>query len=565
MTVEQTIMTVILALGGLGLFLYGMKLLGDGLELAAGSKLRQILEKLTTNRYLGAFVGLVVTAVIQSSTTVSVMVVGFVNAGLMTLSQAIGVIMGANIGTTITSLILSINIAQYMPVLICIGAFMVVLSKKNNTKHIGQIIAGFGILFFGMTTMSDNLKPLASSDFFQSVITSVENPIIGILFGIIFAGITQSSSATVGVLQALGMAGALTLPHAAYIIYGINIGACSTAVISSIGATRAAKRTAMSHVIFNVIGTLMFTLVTIFTPYLAWVHSAAEGIAPGNVPLQISILHVTFNIISTIILLPCSGIITKIACMVIPGEDAMETEACRLKYVDERILNTPPIAVNQITKEIDRMGRLSRRNFGLAMQALLTKDEKLIEKVEENEQVIDYLNQEITTYLVKINGLSLEDTDRVKIGSYFHVVSDMERIGDHAENIGEMTSMLIRKNENFSEAAITEINDLKDHVVALMDDAMEMFDSKSYSQKAVDEVSRIEQEIDDKTAQYKDNHIDRLGNGKCSATVGTIFMELLTNLERIADHGTNIAFSAYPSQHAPHNEAEAMMEQKASV
>lgn len=563
----QTIQTVILALGGLGLFLYGMKLLGDGLELAAGAKLRQILEKLTTNRYLGAFVGLVVTAVIQSSTAVSVMVVGFVNADLMTLSQAIGVIMGANIGTTITSLILSINIAQYMPILIFFGAFMVVLSKKNNTKYIGQIIAGFGILFFGMTTMSDNLKPLAQSEFFEGLITSVSNPAVGILFGILFAAVTQSSSATVGVLQALGLAGALALPNAVYIVYGINIGACSTAVISSIGATKAAKRTAMSHVIFNTLGTAMFTLFTLIpnsegnSMFLGWI----QQIAGDNIPFQISLLHVVFNVASTLILLPCSGMITRIACFIIRGKDEEESEAARLKYVDERILKTPPIAVNQITKEIDRMGKLAKRNFELSMDALLSRDEKLLEKVEENEEVIDYLNQAITTYLVKINGLSLEDSDRVKIGSYYHVVSDMERIGDHAENICEMAKMAISKNETFSETAIEEIKDLRQSVSSLLETSMSMFESTRYNQKAVDLVSETEQSVDDKTENYKSNHIDRLTEGKCNATVSTLFMELLTNLERIADHGTNIAFSLYPNQRAPHNEAEALMEQRSSV
>lgn len=551
---QQTMMQIIRAMGGLGLFLYGMKLLGDGLELAAGSKLRVILEKLTSNRFLGALVGIVVTAIIQSSTAVSVMVVGFVNANLMTLSQGIGVIMGASIGTTVTSLILSINIAQYMPILIFIGAFMVVLSKKNNTKYFGQIIAGFGILFYGMTTMSDNLKPLAQSDFFQSIIVSVGNPAIGIIFGMIFAAVVQSSSATVGVLQALGAAGALALPNAVYMIYGIHIGACVTSVISSIGASKAARRTSVSYVIFSLFGVVMFTLITLFTPFVSWVQSAAGE----NVALQISLVHIIFSIVSTLVLLPCSDIITKIACIIIPGEEETDKEACRLKYVDERILKTPPIAVNQITKEIERMGNLSKRNFELSMQSLLNKDEKLIETVEENEEVIDYLNQSITTYLVKINGLSLEDSDRVKIGSYYHVVSDMERIGDHAENICELAAMAINKNETFSPTAIKEINDLKKLVDTVMDKSMEMFGSRQYNQKMVDLISNTEQEIDDKTDLYKSNHIERLSKGSCNATVSTLFMELLTNLERIADHSTNIAFSLYPNQRAPHNESEAI-------
>lgn len=533
---------VILALGGLGLFLYGMKLLGDGLELAAGAKLRVILEKLTSNKFLGALVGVVVTAIIQSSTAVSVMVVGFVNAGLMTLTQAMGVIMGATIGTTVTSLILSFNIAQYMPVLICVGAFMVSLSKRNNTKYVGQIIAGFGILFFGMTTMSDNLKPLASSDYFQSMITSVSDPLVGIIFGTVFAGVVQSSSATVGVLQALGAAGALTLPNAVYIVYGIHIGACVTSVISSIGASKAAQRTALSYVIFSVLGTIMFTVLTIFTPFVSWVEVLTD-----NVSLQISLVHIIFSIISTIVLLPCNNLIIKMSYWIIRGEENVDKEACHLKYVDERILKTPPIAVNQVTKEIQRMGRLAKKNFILSMEALLELDKKKIEQVEENEEVIDYLNHTITGYLVKINGLAIEDTDREKIGKFYHVVSDMERIGDHAENICEIAGMQIDKNEIFSDKAISEINELKELVTNVIDNSLQIFDGTSRDRAMFKLVGDTEQMIDDKTELFKDNHIERLRNGECDATVGTLFMELLTNLERIADHSTNIAFSFFPN------------------
>ena len=554
MTFDQTtIMQIILALGGLGLFLYGMRLLGEGLELAAGAKLRDILEKLTTNRFLGALVGVIVTAIIQSSTAVSVMCVGFVNASIMNISQAMGVIMGATIGTTVTSVLLSIQISDYAPLAIFIGAVMVMFMKKNNQKYIGQIIAGFGILFFGMTTMSSNLEPLASSDFFSTIITSVSNPFIGVIFGIFFAALLQSSSAAVGVLQALGAISALTLPNAVYMVYGIHIGACVTAVISAIGASKDAKRTALSYVLFTVFGTAIFTLLSLFTPFNAFIESVTD-----NIPFQISLVHILSSIIATLLILPAEGLIVKLSYIVIRGDEEGEKEACRLKYVDERLLQTPPIAVNQITKEIDRMGKLAKRNFQLSMESLLNMDEKLIDVVEENEEVIDYLNQAITTYLVKLNGLSLEDSDRVRIGSFYHVVSDMERIGDHAENICELASMAINKNEIFSSIAIGEINDLKKLVDTVMDNSLEMFESRSYSQKKVDLISNTEQEIDDKTDLYKANHIERLSDGKCSARVGTLFMELLTNLERIADHSTNIAFSLYPNQHAPHSEAEAM-------
>ena len=542
----DVMMQIILALGGLGLFLYGMRLMGEGLELAAGANLRTLLEKLTTNRFLGAIVGIVVTAIIQSSTAVSVMCVGFVNASIMTLSQAMGVIMGATIGTTVTSVLLSIQISDYAPLAIFIGAFMVVLSKKNNTKYVGQIIAGFGILFFGMTTMSSNLKPLASSEAFAGIITSVSNPLVGVLFGVAFAALIQSSSAAVGVLQALGTAGALALPDAVYMVYGIHIGACVTCVISSIGATKAAKRTALSYVLFTTIETVLFAAVSLLTNF-----STKDGFiahVTENVAFQISLVHIIPSIVATLVLLPVEGLIIKLACIIIPGDEEAEMEASRLKYVDERMLKTPPFAVSQITKEIERMGKLAKRNFEKSMTAFKEHDEKLIAEVEANEEVIDYLNMAITNYLVKLNGLNLEDSDRLKVGSYYHVVSDMERIGDHAENICELAQNLIRKEMDLSEDAMEEVKDMEKLVNAIIDDSLAMFSNSHRDYKMIDLVSKTEQEIDDKTAEYKDNHIERLSEGTCNATVGTLFMELLTNLERIADHSTNIAFSMYPKK-----------------
>lgn len=535
---ENMVKQIIFALGGLGLFLYGMKLLGDGLELAAGDKLRKFLEKITSNKWLGALVGIVVTAIIQSSTAVSVMVVGFVNAQLMTLGQAMGVLMGATIGTTVTSLILSFKIDQYAPIAIFVGAFMVVLSKKSNTKYAGQIIAGFGILFFGMTTMSSYLKPLAEADSFKNMISSISNPFLGIIFGILFAALIQSSSAAVGILQALGAVSALALPESVYIIYGIHIGACFTSVLSSMGATKDAKRTSLSYVLFTVFGTAIFTVITLLTPFTSFIEGFTD-----NVSLQISLVHIISTIVSTIVLLPCNNLIVKLACIIIPGKEDEEREACRLKYVDERILKTPPIAVNQISKEIQRMGKLSKKNFGLSMEVLLGNDEKTIAKVEENEEVIDYLNHAITSFMVKVSGLPLEEHDLMKVGSYYHVVSDMERIGDHAENICEIASRLIENDDHFSEKATEELTELKNLVDKVLTDSLKLFEIQTADPKLLESVSLTEQEIDDKTELYKDNHIERLSKGECNATTGTLFMELLTNLERIADHSTNIAFS----------------------
>ena len=535
---EKVVSEIIYALGGLGLFLYGMKLLGNGLELAAGDKLRKFLEKITSNKWLGALVGVVVTAIIQSSTAVSVMVVGFVNAQLMALGQAVSVLMGATIGTTVTSLILSFKIDQYAPIAIFIGAFMVVLSKKNNTKYAGQIIAGFGILFFGMTTMSSNLKPLAEAESFKSMISSISNPILGVIFGMFFAALIQSSSAAVGILQSLGAIGAIALPESVFIIYGIHIGACFTSVLSSMGATRDAKRTSLSYVVFTIFGASILTLITLFTPFTSLIQNCTD-----NVLLQISLVHICSTVVPALVLLPFNNIIVKIACIIIPGKEDEEREACRLKYVDERILKTPPIAVNQISKEIQRMGKLSKRNFGLSMEVLINSDNKDIQKVEENEEVIDYLNHAITSFMVKVSGLPLEEHDLLKVGSYYHVVSDMERIGDHAENICEIASRLIENDEHFSEKATEELTELKGLVDSVLTDSLKLFEIQTADPTLLERVSLTEQEIDDKTELYKDNHIERLSKGECNATTGTLFMELLTNLERIADHSTNIAFS----------------------
>ena len=341
------------------------------------------------------------------------------------------------------------------------------------------------------------------------------------------------------------------LPNAVYMVYGIHIGACVTAVISSIGATKAAKRTALSYVLFTGTGTMLFVFISLFTPFHAWIESVTD-----SVPFQISLVHIISSIIATLVVLPGVDLIIKLSTIIIPGKEDNEKEQSRLKYVDERLLNTPPFAVSQVTKEIDRMGKLARKNFELSMKAFLEKDQKLIAEVENNEEVIDYLNMAITSFLVKLNGLNLEDNDRLKIGSYYHVVSDMERIGDHAENICELANMLITKEESFSDDAAKEIETMNKLVTNIIDDSLKMFESSHFDQKMVDLVSNIEEEIDDKTALYKDRHIERLSEGKCNATVGTLFMELLTNLERIADHSTNIAFSMYPNQEVPKLEAE---------
>ena len=524
--------------GGRGLFLFGMKLMGDGLEMAAGSKLRGMIERLTKNKYMGALVGLVVTAVIQSSSATTVMVVGFVNAGLMNLAQAVGVIMGANIGTTVTGVMIAINLTAIAPIAVLIGVVMISFIKRNSVKHIGQIIAGFGILFMGMKMMSTAMEPLSESEVFTSLMTSFSNPLLGVLVGLVFTAIIQSSSASVGVLQALGAAGAITLPSAIYVIYGQNIGTCVTALISSVGTSKTARRTAVVHLMFNVFGAVLFIVISMLFPFAELV----QRIAPGNVMAQISIVHVIFNIVCTAIMLPLSSLLVKVACKVIPGSDPVKSSNS-LAYLDARILSTPPVAVAQLFKEVDRMGQLAKETLGMAMDALITQDNTKVDQIYENENTINFLNRGIAEYLVKINGLDLEDYDRQALGSMYHVISDMERIGDHSENLCELAQTLKKSKQKFSPWAVEQATEMRNRVEAMLEEALQMFASRETQPQMAADINRREEIIDDATQELKDLHIERLNQGKCSVVAGTVFMDMLTNLERIADHCTNIAYS----------------------
>lgn len=535
----QDILGMIMGLcGGLGLFLFGMKLMGEGLEMAAGNRLKNLVEKLTTNKYMGALVGLLVTAIIQSSSATTVMVVGFVNAGLMNLAQAVGVIMGANIGTTVTGVLIAFKLSTIAPIAIFLGVALLSFCRKNSHKHVGQIIAGFGILFMGMELMSESMEPLSQSEFFTGMMTSLGNPLLGVLVGLVFTAIIQSSSASVGVLQALGAAGAITLPSAIYIIYGQNIGTCVTALLSSVGTNKVARRTAIVHLMFNIFGAVLFILITMLLPFEELIMS----LAPNDPVVQISIVHVIFNIVTTAILLPLSNVLIKIACKVIPGEDKEKQGMC-LSYLDSRILNTPPIAVAQVIKEVERMGAIATQNFQLSMEAMLDGDEQKIGQVEKNEELINFLNRGITEYLVKINGLDIEDADRVAVGALYHVINDWERVGDHAQNIAELAQLVVDGKANLSYRAVSEIKEMRDLVTDILQKSMAMFAKRSQDELLGREIDQIEERIDERTRQLRDNHIDRLNQGLCSATSGTVFMDLLTNLERIADHSTNIAFS----------------------
>ncbi len=531
---------VMMLLGGLGLFLYGMKLMGDGLEMAAGSRLKRIVEKLTRNKYMGALVGLIVTMIIQSSSSTTVMVVGFVNAGLMTLAQATGVIMGANIGTTVTGLLIAIKLNDLAPIAIFIGVVLMVFVKKTSYKHVGQIIAGFGILFMGMTNMGDALAPLSESQMFKDMMSTFSNPLVGVLIGLVFTAIIQSSSASVGVLMALAGQGVVPIESAVFVVFGQNIGTCVTAVLSCIGTNRTAKRTATVHLLFNVIGAALFICISLFTPFISWVKLAA----PDNILMQISIVHITFNVVTTAILLPLSGFLVKLACFVIPGQDE-QREANSLKYLDSRILKAPPIAVAQVLKEVARMGDLARKNYLMSMDMLFSGNTEKMEELEDNEEVLNFLNTNITEYLVKINALELEDNDRQLVGSLFHVVNDFERVGDHAENIAEQAQQMQATKTTFSGQALEELHEMQDKVIHVLDDSCRLFQERKMDFELAFRINSTEDSIDNLARTCKENHISRLNQNLCTAQGGAIYNDLITNLERIADHSTNIAFALW--------------------
>ena len=539
------IFSIISVLGGLGLFLIGMKQMGEGLELAAGNKLRAMLQKITSNKFIAMLVGVLVTGVIQSSSATDAMVVGFVNAGLMDLNQCIGILFGSKIGTTVTSLILSFDIKAYVPLCTFAGAVIITFAKKNNYRYYGQILAGFGILIMGMSMMSANFGFLKNSEMFKDIVSSMSSPVLGLLVGMVFTGIIQSSSASVGILMSLAAAGLVSLDNCIYIIFGMNVGACVPVFLSSAGANRESKQVALSNFLISLFAAILISvLVMVLSPTAFAVPSLLNGIPflRGNVPAQISAVHILFNVLLTIVFLPLSGAIIKLTKLILPDVDE-EKEKMETVYLDTRILTTPPMAVLSVENECKRLGELARKNYTYAMQAFFEGDARLIEKVEKNEKVIDFLTHEITRYIVKINGLDIVDSDRKTMGVMYSVIQDMERIGDHAENIVEHAKEMMANKVKFSDDAIQELHDLDGMVAKLLDEGLTLFNEQNVDFDIAKSVIETESSLDSHVKIYKFNHINRMNSGICSAENGTIFLDMLTILERVGDHANNVAFS----------------------
>lgn len=538
MTFREIMFDILLPfLGGLGLFLFGMKMLSENLEKTAGSKLRRMMDIMTSNRFAGVAVGTVFTMAIQSSSATTVMVVGFVNAGLMTLMQAAGVILGADIGTTITSQLIAFKLTDIAPLFLFAGVAMMFFVKKNKrAANIGAAIAGFGILFVGMAMMSSGLKPLAEMDQFTNILVLFENPLLGLLAGAFLTGIIQSSSASMGILLAMSMQGLVTLEGSVFIILGFNIGTCITALLACIGTNKMAKRAASLHLMFKIIGAAIFILLLQFLPITKWITALS-----GDTTRQLAHFHTLFNLVMVAIMLPAIKYVVWLANKIIPGKD-MEKSPLKLMYIDENIFVTPPMVVTQIVKEVERMGELAFTNIKNAVKAFKESDAKLVKNVFDHEQVIDYLNHEISKSLVQANQLDLSKEDITFASALFHVVNDLERIGDHAENIAEFAITRIEKNISYSDAAILELEDMSTKVFFLFNEALSIFRSND-AERANTVIPPLEQEIDDLEKSLRKRHIKRLKKKQCTARAGTIFIDILSNLERVADHSTNIAYS----------------------
>ena len=526
-------------LGGIALFLYGMSIMGSGLEKLAGGPMQSILQRLTSSTIKGVIFGTLITAVIQSSAGTVVICVGLVNSGIMTLSQSVGVIMGANIGTTVTSLLLSVQI-DFAAIFTFLGLILSNLPDKYRTaKQFGTITMGLGILFIGMNTMSGAMEPLRTWEGFQKAMASINNPILGVLIGAGITAVLQSSAASIGILQTLVAQGLIGLDGAIFILFGQNIGTCVTALLACAGTNSTAKRAATVHLLFNVIGTVIFVIIACCLPLASWV----EMLSPGNLKLQIAIVHILFNVTTTALLLPAASWLEKLACLLIKG-DGSTAEEMKLLYFDARMLKTPPIAVAQLFNEVQRMGGIAMGNFQRAMECFNEWDAKKSEELARNEDVLDYLNREITDSLVEVKGLDLSEKDTKLVGSMFHVVNDMERIGDHSQNIMESAQLKNQDEVKFSPKAVQELESLSNLVRAQMQRSLDMFKAQVTDDTLLGEVEGVEDEIDTTTEALRSHHMDRLKNHKCSAKNGMIYLDMLTNLERIGDHAENIATSA---------------------
>lgn len=550
--------------GGVAVMMLGMTLMGNGLEKFAGSKMKAMLSKATSNRFAGIGVGVAVTSIIQSSTATTVMLVGFVNIGLLSLSQAVGIIMGANIGTTVTAHIVSlssigaIDIGAIAALIGCVGVLMQMLINNEKVKNIGAILGGLGVLFVGLEVISlfagqvmfQNINgEKVPYDWVKVILLQDHSPILLIIIGIVLTALVHSSSTITSLMVVLASMGGLPFSNALFLALGSNIGTCITAILSSAGTSVNARRTALVHLGFNTAGCLI-----VLAPL--WIFKAEItaffASISGDIGQQVAIFHTMFNLLVTLILLPFTNLIVKLVCKIIP-EVKQEEDEKKLAYLDNLMLQTPPIAVGNIRKEIVRMAEFAKRNLNYSMEMLFYTDKDYSKKIAENEEVLNYLNRSITAFMTKLIGKDLSIEDDKKISSYFHVVSDLERVGDYAENIMEYSFRLRKEDLCFSGDAREELQDTLDKINQLFSVSISIFDNRDLS--LIDEVDALEQKVDDIAVELEAKHIERIKKGTCNAQIGSIYLQTVSNLERVGDHVTNIAFSVKHYRHVDKKKA----------
>ena len=526
--------SIIALLGGLGAFLFGMKYMGEGLELAAGPKMKELLEKLTRNRIMGFLLGALVTIVIQSSSATTVMVMGFINAEIMDLAQATGVIFGANIGTTITSILIALDVSGIAPICICVGAVMLLYSKKKRNRYVGQVILGFGILFQGLHTMSQAMSPLKDSQAFQEFILNAKNPLLGFVVGVILCAVIQSSSAAVGVLQALAMQGLMPLYFAAFVICGINVGSSTPPLLSALNAKNNAKRAACIYLIFNIVGAILFIPLTILFP----ITQLIEQMIPDPV-FQIAVYHIIFKVVTGVILLPLVNVVVKWTYRIIPKQ--AHESAFRFEYIDPNMVGSPAVLSLQVGREVERMCDMVRKNVSDAAEGLIQNDIMSANVIREREQVIDYLASEITDYLTKVNALQLPQSVSNYMGCVFHVINDLEQIGDHAIKILVQTEKCVEMGQAYSQAAQDELRQIYQMDMDLLDKTMKLFRGQRPTPESWLDMKLQERTIMKLAVKAQSNHMERLQEKTCTFEQGLTFIESLNSLMRIVNHVMNIA------------------------
>lgn len=527
--------------GGLGLFLFGMKLMSESIEKFAGARLRKILEFFTKNKFMGLFVGIIFTGIVQSSSACTVMVVSFVNSGLMTLYQAVGVIFGANIGTTVTSLLVSFNLSKYAPIFLLLGVIMIMFFKKQGIVKFGDVLVGFGVLFLGLSLMSSSMDTLKQSPIIEEIFASLTNPFLAVLVGFLVTAVIQSSSVTVSIVLLLAQQGLLNLPICMFIILGCNMGSCVTALIASLAGMKDAKRAAMIHFLFNLVGSAVVFVILMFAgDYVVDIILKAAANDPGRF---VAFSHTSIKIFQVILLFPFSNLLVKATYLIIPGDEEKVGyhDDHKLQFIGDKVVFNPATAVVEVVNEIERMASLASDNLNRAMNALVTLDEDDIREVCEVEENINFLNKSITNYLVKINQSTLPIEDLKSLGGLFHVVNDIERIGDHAKNIADSAVLRKERGIKFSDESFNELREMMELINENVHLCIEVFAHQK--EELLPRIEELEDKVDVMERQVQQAHIDRLKRNECTPDAGMLFSDIVSGLERVSDHAVNIAYS----------------------